>query len=306
LSSTKYHTLAAVLLVSVATIGGHLLPGLDNSVVEHGIRNGLHILVFAVFAVVVFQYLKTSGILIAVFTTILMAAMIGGLSEAIQHLSGRQADILDVVRDLSGAALGITARLLWSWSTDNCRSRFMQGVSRSASVLFSLLIVAPSLFWLSIIGLGQLTSPVILDFDQWWNKYIYSPIFAEIRTHGSAAGSTDIQLQEHGRSGLVITPMMTNWSDYEYLVITAGMAIGPAVNVTVRINDTGRPNNWSDDFGASIVIASNSSTFRIPLTELLDAPGQPSIDLSDIQELLIFARDRQKDAVMRIDDIRLE
>jgi VanZ family protein len=306
LASTKYRTLAAVLLASVATIGAHLLPGLNNSVVEHGIRDGLHILVFAAFAVVVFQYMKTSGIVIAIFASMFVAALIGGLSEAIQHLSGKQANVLDVGRDLSGAALGISARLLWSLATDDRRSRFIQGMSRSVSVLFGLAIVAPSLYWLSIIGLGQLTSPVILDFDQWWNKHIYSPIFAEIGAPGSAAGSACVYLGEHGRSGLVVTPMMTNWSEYEYLAITAGMANGPDTNVTIRINDAGRPNNWSDDFGTSILIPSNSSTIRIPLSELVDAPGQPSIDLSDIQELLIFARDRRKDTVMQIEDIRLE
>lgn len=306
MSSIKYRTLAAVLLVSVATIGGHLLPGLDNSIVEDGIRNGLHILVFAAFAVIVFQYMKTSGIVIAIFTTMLVMVTVGGLSEAIQHLSGRQADILDIARDLSGAGLGIAARLLWNWSTDDSRSRFMQGASRSGSVLFSLAIVSPALFWLSIIGLGQLASPVILDFDQWWNEYIYRPINAEIDMPVGEPGSAEIELLRWRRSGLIVSPMMTNWSDYEYLTITAGMAKGPDTNVTIRINDADRRNNWSDQFLASIVVVSDSAKIRIPLNELVDEPGQPSMDLSDIQELVIFARDRRKDTVMRIDDIRLE
>jgi len=306
LSSSKFRALAAVLLISGAMVGGHLLPGLDNSRVEDGIRNGLHILVFAVFAVIIFQYMKSSSTVMAVSTAIIVAAMIGGLAETFQYLSGRQPDLFDVVRDLAGAVLGIAACLLWQWSANKRISRSMSGTARSISVLLGIAIIAPALFWSSIIGMGRMTSPVILDFDQWWNQYIFRPINAEISTPTAVAGAAELYLQKRGRSGLIVSPMMTDWTDYEYLTITAEMASGPDTNVTLRINDGDRKNNWSDQFLASIVIVPDSSTIRIPLRELINEPGQPTMDLSDIQEVVIFARDRRRDTVMRIENIRLE
>jgi len=306
LSSTKYRTLAAVLLISIAVIGGHLMPGLDNSRVEDGIRNGMHVVVFAAFAGIIFQFLKRSGIAIAAVTTILAAALVGALAESLQGFSGKALDVFDVARDLSGAALGLTASMLWHWSINDSGSKFKQGVLRSLSVLLGLSVLTPAAFWLSIIVLGRMTSPVILDFDQWWNKYIFRPINAEIVTPIGVTGSAEIELLKWRRSGLVISPMMTDWRDYEFLTITAGMASGPDTNVTVRINDSDRKNNWSDQFLASIVVDSTVSAIRIPLTELVDEPGYAAVDLSDIQELVIFARDRRRDTVLIIDDIRLE
>lgn len=308
MSSIKFRTVAAILLVSAAVIGGHLLPGLDNSRVEDGVRNGLHVVVFAAFAVIVFEYLKSSGIaiVIAVPVTIVAVGLIGGLSELMQNVAGRQLDVGDVVRDFAGASLGLVGRLLWRWSIDDRRSWITKLVSRSASVLVGFSIIAPLLFWLSIIGLGRMTSPVILDFGQWWNKYTYRPINAEIIAPAGAAGSAEIRLLKWRRSGLVISPMMTNWSDYEYLTITASMLRGPDTNVTVRINDSDRRNNWSDEFIASIIVDADTAMIRIPFRELIDEPGQPAMDLSDVQEVVIFARDRRRDTVMLIDDIRLE
>ena len=178
--------------------------------------------------------------------------------------------------------------------------------ARAASSVSGLLIVAPLLFWSSIIGMGRLSAPVILDFDQWWNRYIYRPINAEIIDPRKPDGSAEILLLKWRRSGVVVSPMFTDWSGYEYLTITAGMSKGPDTNVTIRINDSKRRNSWSDNFLASIVVDSDISKIRIPLADLLDDPGQPSMDLTDIQELVIFARDRRLDTVMLIDEIRLE
>ena len=75
-------------------------------------------------------------------------------------------------------------------------------------------------------------------------------------------GSPEIALLKWRRSGLVISPMITNWSDHEYLTITVGMAKGPDTNVTVRINDSDRRNNWSDQFLASIVVVLGSATTK--------------------------------------------
>ena len=100
--------------------------------------------------------------------------------------------------------------------------------------------------------------------------------------------------------------MVTDWSDYQFLTITGVMQRGPATNVTVRINDGGRRNIWTDEFIVSVVVTPDRSVVRIPFVELMQEPGQAAMDLSDIQEIVIFARDDRKDTVMLLEDIRLE
>lgn len=282
------------------------MPGLDNSRVEDGVRNGLHLLVFAVFAAILFERLKFSKTIVIVTVTIVAAATIGTLSELLQFAAGRQPDIFDVIRDVTGAALALVACLLWSKSDESGRSQLMMRAGRVAAVVTGLLIAGPFLFWSSIVGLGRLSAPTILDFDQWWNKYTYRPINAEIALPGSVAGSVEILLDSSILSGLVISPMTTDWSHYQSLVVDAHMLKGTDANMTVRINDSRRRNSWSDEFLASIVVVPDRKQIRIPLSALLDEPGKPPIDLSDIQEIALFARDRRNGSILLIDEIRLD
>ena len=43
LASKKIRALSSILLLSAIVVAGHLIPGLDNSAVQVGIRNALHI-----------------------------------------------------------------------------------------------------------------------------------------------------------------------------------------------------------------------------------------------------------------------
>lgn len=306
MSPMNIRTIVTVMVLSLAVIGAHLFPGLDNSRVEGGVRNGLHLLVFAVFAVIVFENSKQKGVVKAALVAIVLVALIGGLSEFVQFLSGRTPDTMDIVRDLSGAALALTARLLWHRASHNDSIGVIGYLLRSLSALLTILIVVPLLFWSSIIGLGKTASPVILDFERWWNKYTYRPINSEIVTPPSRPGALELQLLNWRRSGLIVSPMMTDWSDYKFLTITGVMQRGPASNLTVRINDARRRNIWTDEFIVSMVITPGRSVVRIPLVELMQEQGQPSMDLSNIQEVVIFARDDRKNTAMLLEDIRLE
>jgi VanZ family protein len=308
LPSSKFKTAILILLVAATVIVGHLLPGLDNSRVEDGIRNGLHILVFAAVAVVFLRNLRSLGLssFVAALVTLLGVAIVGASAEYLQYLSGRQPDALDIARDVGGAALAVLGNIAWHSADRGDRPGLTNLIPRVIAVFAGGLIVMPLTFWLSIIVLGRLSAPVIVDFDQWWNQHIYRPINAEIISTGGVHGPFEIELLKRGRSGIVISPMMTDWRGYEVISVTAVMSAGPDTNVTVKINDSERKNNWSDQFIASIVVKSNRSTIRIPLTDLVTGEDQPDIDLSDIQELVIFARDRRRGTSMVIDNIRLE
>lgn len=288
--------------------GGHLLPGLSNSSVEDGVRNGLHLLVFGVVAVVFFKLLRIEGISSkkAACITILVLACVGLVSETLQYVLGRQPDILDVARDIAGAVLALVARAAWLRSVQDRGPRIAKLATCGISILVSVVIIAPLVFWTSIIGLGRMASPVILDFDQWWSEYLYYPINADITGSGRRTGTAEVLLRQSPRSGLIVSPMVTNWIDYDYLVITARISKGPDTNVTVRINDSDRKNSWSDQFLVSIVVGAKISRIRIPLDELIHEPGKLPMDLSDIQELVMFARDRRPDTALLIEEIRLE
>ena len=80
MSSNSLKTTIAIALVAATVIGAHLLPGFDSSRVDAGVRNGVHVVVFAVLAIFVFAALTRTALRTpnAVLLTMLLAAIVGG------------------------------------------------------------------------------------------------------------------------------------------------------------------------------------------------------------------------------------
>ncbi len=178
--------------------------------------------------------------------------------------------------------------------------------ARFAAILTGMCILVPLAFWVTIVAMGRLSSPVILDFSQWWQPYIYRQINADLKVPANMHGAAEVELLEWRRSGLVVSPLTTDWTDYEFLTITAGMLKGAETNVTVRINDGERVNEWSDAFMEAIVVKPGTTSVQISLRDLSIEEGHAAMDLTNIREIVIFARDRRKDTVMVIEEIRLD
>ena len=76
---------AVAILVTVAVVIGHLLPGLDATEIDHEIRNALHVIGFALIAAVIFESLRMPA---AYEYLTMRAAIVGGYdSRIIVHIS---------------------------------------------------------------------------------------------------------------------------------------------------------------------------------------------------------------------------
>ncbi len=115
-----------------------------------------------------------------------------------------------------------------------------------------------------------------------------------------------IQLSGSGRSGLVITPVIADWSDYEYLTIEAAMVNGSDTSVTVRFFDKQGINRPNVRHVARITVDSEPKVFRLQLHDFDVKSKRRPLDLSDVQQIVIYARDRRVGTVMLLDEIRLE
>lgn len=313
MNSHSLRNLAVVLVLSAAVAAGHLIPGLDASEIEIGIRNALHVLVFAVFAAIVFKSIQHLCKRRAIAVTVLTVATVGGFSELLQYLTGNSPDIVDLARDLSGAALAICSRAMWKLSVAGRTSDWSRLSMRAGSALLAVIILAPLLYWAAVFGLSRSIFPTVLGFDNRWETYLYTAINSEITfpvvfngRHAGAGSAAEIRLSGWGRSGLSIAPTTSDWTDYTHLTFIARMVKGPDTTVTVRINDRPRMHNFSDRFMASTTVTSRTALTRIPLDEMIVEPGQRDMDLSNIRQLVIFARDRRDGTVMHLDEIRLE
>jgi len=316
LASNDVRTILGILLLSAAVVAGHLVPGLDNSEFEIGIRNALHVLIFATFALIIFEWLKHLSIRTTIIATLAIIAMVGGLAEFTQFSHGKQVDLSDLGRDLTGAVLCLGSRLLWRWSFACSNSRFRNDLYRVGSALLALLIISPLLYWLTVIGMSRSTFPVILSFDHWWDTHLYSPVDSKITISATGAESplgagavAVIRLSGRRRSGLTIRPVISDWSDYEYLTIEAAMVKGPDTSVTVRVFDEQGIRTFDERHVARLTIFSEPVVFRLRLHDFdvkKNKAKRRPLDLSEMRRIVIFARDRRDGTVMLLDEIRLE
>ena len=306
--SRTFSVVLILVCIVAATIAIHLLPGLDSSRLENGIRNSLHFILFAIVAAVAYAIIST-GPTGKFLIALAIATTIGILSELAQSLSGGAADITDVYRDLSGAATMLIALLFFSASRSaerGSRKRFSLQIVASA---IAVVVILPLVFWTSALLFERSRHPVVLDFDSRHSQYRYFPINAEV-TLVSVPAARDTMLAElllskRGRSGLAIQTANYDWSNESMLVFSAEVVAGSTANVTIHINDETNLGNFSDTDSGSVTLSDGRQEYRVPVLATIREAGRGD-DLTNIRQLVILARDKQAGARLRLDNIRLE
>jgi len=296
------------LVLAVAVAVSHFLPGLDGSAIENGFRNSLHVIGFAVFAAIIFKATPASTMLKSI-AAISLAGIIGGFSEYMQSRSGRT-DIFDLYRDFGGAIAYVCAKVLWDYSaTPGIRRTIL----RTASVVTGSLILFPITYWAGIAVYYISRSPLILDFDGRFDSYLFSPINSQIEISEIGSEETDnrgqvaqIHLTHRGRSGIQMSTVVYDWTDYSVLKFEARVIEGENTTVTVHINDYEHIGRFFDTSAGRIFVTNHSGLFEIPIDAVLMETSERNIDKSDIRQIVIFARDKRNGTRMSLDNVRLE
>jgi len=306
--SRTFNVVLIAACVVAATIAIHLLPGLDSSRIENGIRNSLHFILFAVVAAVAYTMVST-GPAGKFLIALAIAFTIGILAELAQHLSGRSADITDVYRDLSGAATMLIALLFFSASRRAERGSLKRFTLQILGSAFAVLVILPLVFWTSALLFERSRHPVVLDFDSRYSQYRYSPINAELTLVSVPAERdsvlAELLLSKRGRSGLAIQTAKYDWSNESMLVFSAEVVEGSTANLTIHINDETNLGNFTDTNSGTVTLSDDKQEYKIPVLSTIREAGRGD-ELTNIRQLVILARDKQAGARLRLDDIRLE
>lgn len=301
------------MLLAVAVAAAHLMPGLDGSTVEGGIRNSLHVIGFAGVAAILYEVipLGRGGKAIGAFVIVLLT---GALSESVQQATGRSADIVDLYRDAAGASSFLVARLVWVASSVAKRRPAARRMSRVLAVMIGSLALAPLAYWSIALVTMRSRAPIILDFDSRWSPYYFHGINADVTlvygVTGTGTGKNhalaEATLSRRFRSGIAVATALHDWSPYATLVFDAQIAGAQATALTVHINDYAHIGHFADTTAGRVRVTGTSTEFRIPIREVTGASGRGPESLSDIRQVVFLARDRRDGAKLRVDNIRLE
>ena len=213
-SARKLPIYLALLAAIAVVIAIHLLPGLDSSRLENGIRNGLHSILFGAFAAVSFGIAPFSAAG-KVALTLLLVAAVAMLSELAQSLAGGIADPTDMLRDLGGATVVLAGILIYRLGAPGTRTRFSRTVLRSVGIAVMALAALPAAYWSTALLNERMQHPVVLDFDSRFARYRYFAVNADLFLDiGAGTGNAlaELRLTKRGRSGLAVQTAEYDWS----------------------------------------------------------------------------------------------
>jgi hypothetical protein len=326
LNAKSHRPLVAAISLAIVVIAMHLLPGMDKSAIQQEVRNALHVVGFAVVAAIMFQFLLANiakSAVVSPNTNLLIAfvltAAIAGLAEFSQAMAGKNFDPEDLARDLGGAVLYLLGRFLWDRSSSPDRSTAARYSLRSLSGLAAGLVFAPLCYIIFMNASIAARFPTILDFDGGWDTRFSFPVYAQIKTVAADPSFVEfdgqvaeIQLLRPDWSGIRIESVVSDWSDYQHMVLSARLVNGADNSrLSVHLSDGDHVGVRSQHAIGGAILAGatmgeQSSTIRIALEGIVDLPTRPDLDISNIEQVYIICHGRHDGAVLFIDNIHLE
>jgi hypothetical protein len=254
---------AALLLLVVQQFA--VVPGSGR--LTAGLQNALHGPWFALVTFVCYAILRAlrgaaNTLLLAGLTAVALALA----TEAVQVLTGGDAEWLDVGLDLLGAA---AALLVLAARERRLPSRPAYG----GAALLLLISLTPATFAIAVTWHRQAILPDLVDFS--------APRFggllvstSPLRVVDTPVRSLEITLADEDWPGVYLREPIPDWSGYEALVVDVSVPDDAAplpLHVSIRLRS-----GEGDHVFRSFVLAAGPARLRLPLRELFD-PGARSV-----------------------------
>lgn len=303
-------------LVAVALFAPH--P--RNLAIWTAIYDAGHAPLFGCIALVVLRIVshRTRG-LAAYGVAFAVSVAIGALLEAVQFVGPRDADPLDFLRDVVGAASFLMLARAFE------RARRAPGPATRGP---TLLAVGAVLLWMAValpvvrVAVAMLQRdaafPLLHDFESSWGRRFASLNDAELQLttppeswprEASAlreASVARIDFKPSTYSGLTLGEPASDWSGYEYLAFETYSELDSTLTLIVRIDDLHAEQNYHDRFNRGIPIHPGLSRVRIPLADVQAGPRDRALDLSQVRLVVLFVHRPEAPFSLYVDAIRLE
>lgn len=238
----------------------------------------------------------------------LAVLLVGGAIEFAQMYVGREASLIDMLRNLTGAwfVLG------WRHVLDPKQS--VRSTSHPVLIIGSTLLVLSELGNVAAIGVRQLQVanqlPLLYDFRHddptlyWQGELTPSREYA-----GEQGRSLRLDLDTGLYSGGSLGNLPSDWRDYERLSLTLYNPSELLMEITLRINDWPHAfgnNAFSDRFNTRLTLMPGSQTYTFDLQDIEQAPRTRTMEMDRISQLKVFASRLPEPATIYIQDLRLQ
>jgi hypothetical protein len=248
-------------------------------------------------------------------TVVLAMLLVGVLTECVQGLLGRDAELADVESDVVGSlgATGLWAYLQLRTSRDDA--------TRAGRVIAVLVCIATFGYWVY---------PLLKCADAYWHRTALLPVLAQfqsqrdlyfldcggskariVATPGAGGGAADTALEvdlDRGRwPGITLFEPAPDWRHYHTLAMDLSNPGPNPLPLRVRVNDHAHNAEFDDRFNDSLLLAPGTrTTLRISLQEIAASPRTRRMDMNRVAAIILFHDGSAPGEVLRLHRIWLE
>lgn len=243
------------------------------------------------------------------FATILFVAVTGCIalaagSEIMQlDAPGRNADIRDFGRDVTGIAIALAAILIWQQYREPTVQR-LRNASIVSVVSLTMLGLAswPVFSMLQAYAEREPALPLLFSPDFAWSRPFVRNVRSKLTYSSPPQGFADFQGQNclhvttstRLYSGVEFPDLHPDWSDYELLSLEIFASGKVNIPVLIRL-DAARDPYQNDDWANFMVkIKPGSNRINVDLDALFNAFSNTAFNQSDVYNILVLTTDKRR------------
>ena len=247
---------------------------------------------------------------------LIATGLIAAATEAVQYFGARDADVIDLVRDLAGAVSFLA--VCWSLDSGNRRARG-NGENRAIPLfrLFGVLLLSAAFVPLALWGCAYLhrsaAFPRICSFESYWESKFLVALDAELQFVAPPAAWTTaggdrvamLTLFPAKYPGVAVAEPYPDWHGYEFFGFEIYSELQDTVSLALRINDVHHTNDYHDRYNKAITVIPGLNHFCFSLEEIRTAPRSREMDMRHVGAITLFALGPTEAFSVYVDDIRL-
>lgn len=270
-----------------------------------------HIVFFATavfWSLRVFNVLANRSLGFQCLVVVLVTTVAGVLIEWLQYGLGRQVDIYDLIRNITGGLLA----LLWFPAAAHVANRrwlyFGRGIVTT--------LVLSQLFILSMILIDEWrvknNQPRLSQFDSVyelsrWDRYDFSEALVEDPVkHGDYAFKVALTTDKY--SGVALKYFYRDWRAYDVLQVSIFNPDDSDLSLVIRVHDKAHSlgiQQYPDRFNRRILLTPGWNQIEIDIKDIQSAPDRREINLAEIQAIGLFSVALKNPRTVFIDSLRL-
>jgi hypothetical protein len=244
--------------------------------------------------------------------------LIGLVTETIQVIGPRDADIRDQVRNVIGIVVFLGAYLTFDrkMNADIARwGKHAKSLIRAVIVVILVVSVTPMILWAKAYQHRDNLFPVLCGFESWETRRFVFPHTADVKAvppppawrsnQSSLAGRVTFQLSGT-YPGFKLEDPVPDWTGYGLLSFDVYSDLDTAAKLTISIAEHRHLRVYEDRFNQRFVVAPGTNRVEILLDSVKQSPATREMNMAEIAHINIFAYRPSDTFSLYFDNFRLE